>query len=86
MLRRVSIVLISLLAITSCTLAGMDHIAGYETIAMVVAIAACFIMALGFAVSEKMHKQYIEEGRPRWRAWMFFALILVVFIFMLTCA
>lgn len=74
------------LAATGCTIAGMDKIPHYEIIALAVGIAACFVMALGFAITEKFHKQHIEEGTPRWRTWMFFSVVMVVFIFMLTCA
>ena len=79
-------VFVLLAAASGCTVAGMDHVPGYEFLAIVIGIAACFIMALGFAITEKLHKQHIIEGTPRWRTWMFFAAIMVVFIFLLTLA
>lgn len=75
-----------LLAAPGCTIAGMHRIPHYEIVALVIGIAACFVMALGFAITEKFHKQHIEEGTSRRRTWLFFSVVLVVFIFMLTCA
>ena len=74
------------LAASGCTIAGMDRIPGYEIIALAIGVGACFIMALGFAMTEKFHKQHLEEGTSRRRTWLFFSVVMVVFIFMLTCA
>ena len=79
-------VLVLLAAASGCTVAGMDHVPGYEFLAIVIGIAACFIMALGFAMTEKLHKQHIQHGTSRRRTWLFFSGVLVVFIFLLTAA
>jgi uncharacterized membrane protein YidH (DUF202 family) len=64
----------------------MDKIPGYEIIALVIGVGACFIMALGFAVTERFHKEHLTKGTPRIKTWMFFAMVLVVFIFLMTLA
>jgi peptidoglycan biosynthesis protein MviN/MurJ (putative lipid II flippase) len=86
MYNRVLLTVLISLAATGCTVAGMDSIPGYEIIALATGIAACFIMALGFALTEKFHKQHLKEGTSRTRTWLFFSAVLLVFIFLMTCA
>jgi len=86
MKRRNLLIFPILLLVSSCTIAGMDQIHHYEIIAVLIAIAACFIMAFGFAFVEQFHRHYLETGQKRRRTWMVFAITLVVFISLLSLA
>ena len=85
-MKRKLLILPVLLLISSCTIAGMDRIPHYELISIAIAIAACFVMALGFAMVETLSTHRLEHGGSRSKAALTFAVTMLVFIILLTVA
>ena len=72
--------------ISSCTIASMDRIPYYELLSILIAIVACFVLALGFAMVETLNKHRSEHGGSRSKISLLFALTIGLFILLLTIA
>jgi hypothetical protein len=64
----------------------MDRIPYYELLSILIAIVACFVLALGFAMVETLTKHRLEHGGSRSKVSLIFALTIGLFILLLTIA